>query len=349
MTLQLQAATPDQVDDIAALLCQAFNAPPDAAFADRRLLHWKYFASAEVFHRPSSFVLTHAESVVAHCAVAPMSLVMPREQKGHEATESVCPMDWVSGRQLPGAGLLLMKRLTALAEVAMIVGGSELTRAVIPKLGFSIRGSVDTFARVVRPLRQWRTRVSRNRWSDATRLLRNTVWSFAPLGALSADWTALPVERFTEGTSTIPLGLTMPEHGVELLNYWLRCPTTRIRGYEIRLRGARFGHFLLSHVAGQTRIADLRVRSADVSDWQMAYRLAMRTAMDDETTCEVVALASTPLARGALSGCGFRRRGSAPLNIYDPKGKLATAPAICWSFIDDDAALLYDPAHPYTT
>jgi hypothetical protein len=352
MSLQLQAATTAQLDDIARLLCEAFQALPNAAFTDRRLLHWKYFDSAAVWRRPCSFVLTEAQSVAAHCAVAPLKLVMPHEQERQEAANTVsgvCFMDWASDRHLPYAGVLLKKRLMSMTEVAIVAGGTAATRAIIPKLGFTVYGPVHTFARVVRPIRQWRTRPRTSRWKDAARVVRNTAWSLIPLGALSVEWTATPVESFAEAIDTISPALTMPEHGVDFLNYWLRCPTTRIRGYEIRRRGVRCGHFLLSDVAGQARIADLRLNSTHVRDWQMAYRLATRTAAQDETTCEVVALASTPLASAALAACGFRRRGSVPLSVYDPHGKLAGAPPLCWSFIDDDAACLNDPAYPYST
>jgi hypothetical protein len=350
MSLELEAATPDQLDEIAELLCKAFGAAPDAAFADRRLLYWKYFASAqEVWNRPLSFVLSDAGCVVAHCAMAPNTLHVPHAQRGQEVVGSVSPMDWVSAGQPPGAGLLLMKQLIESAEVAILVGGSDATRAVIRKLGFAVRDSVDTFARVVRPFLQRRTRPAKNRWIDTARLLRNTAWSLVPAGSLSVEWTATPVEKFTETTRMVPLGVTVPEHGVEFLNYWLRCPVTRIDGYEIRRRDARIGHFLLSYVAGQTRIADLQVCSSEISDWKMAYRLAMNTAASDEQTGEVVALASTALARQALSEAGFRRRGSVPMHVYDPKNKLAANASVHWSFVDDDAAYLHDAAHPYST
>jgi hypothetical protein len=281
------------------------------------------------------------ESITAHCAIAPLNLVMPSEQEHQEATNSVsamCFMDWASGPQLPGAGVLLYKRLMSLADVAIVAGGSDATRAIIPRLGFKVHASVDTFARIVRPLRQWRTGPPTRTWRDAARVLRDTAWSLAPLGTLSADWTATPVNSFAEATNGISLPLTVPEHGVEFLNYWLRCPTTPIKGYEIQQRGIRRGHFLLSQVAGQARIADLRLRSTEARDWQMAYRLAVRAATEDVSTCEVVALASMPLARAALSACGFRWRGSIPLSVNDPQGKLAAAPPLCWSLIEDDAA-----------
>ncbi|HEY8133471.1 MAG TPA: hypothetical protein VII12_16465 [Thermoanaerobaculia bacterium] len=348
MSLELQPSTASQLEDIAGLLCEAFNAPSNAAFVDHRLLRWKYFDSAEVWGRPCSYVLTQMEALAAHCAVAPLDLLVP-VGPAINRVPGVCFMDWASARQAPYAGLLLKKRLMRTTGVAIVTGGTALTRALIPKLGFAIHTSVDTFARVIRPLRQWRTRPRTSRWKDAARLLRNTMWSFAPLSTLSPEWTAIRVENFAEETHTSLTDVTIPEHGVELLNYWLRCPTVAVNGYEIRRRGVLCGHFLLTQIGGQTRIADLRLTSAESVDWQMAYRLAAEIAAQDDATCEVVALASTPLGRQALSGCGFRRRGSTPLSIYDPQRNLTSAPPLFWSYMDNDAGYLYDPASPYCT
>ena len=345
MSLDVQPSAAAQLKEIASLLCQAFGAPTNATFADPRLLQWKYFDSAEIWDRPCSYVLTQAEALTAHCAIAPIKLIIP----DREAVSGVCFMDWASARQTPYAGLLLKKRLLSATEIAIVTGGTAATRALIPKLGFAVQTNVDVFARVTRPFRQWRTRPRTSHWKDTARLLRNSAWSFAPLGLRNGQWTAVQVERFTEATRVSTTATTTPEHGVELLNYWLRCPSVRVEGYEIRNDGVRCGHFLLNRIAGQTRIADLRLTTAELREWQMAYRLATETAAHDPTTCEVVALASAPLTRAALAGCGFRQRGSTPLSIYDPQHKLSSAPPLLWSYIDNDAGYLYDPASPYVT
>jgi hypothetical protein len=344
MPLDLQPSSVSQLEDIAGLLCEAFAAPRDARFADPDLLKWKYFDSAAVWERPCSYVLRESEALAAHCALAPIKLLVP----GRPAISGVCFMDWVSSRQMPYAGLVLKKRLLSSADIAIVTGGTAATRALIPKLGFAIHASVETFARVVRPWRQWRTRPHTSTWKDAARLARNVVWSRAPLGRVSRDWQALPVERFTEATN-MDSGLTLPEHGADLLNYWLRCPSAEVSGYEIRISGARSGHFLISRIGGQARIADLRLTSMGPLEWEMAYRLAARTAAEHPATCEVVALASTPLASDALVACGFRSRGTTPLSIYDPAQRLSGAPPLHWSYIDNDAGYLYDPASPFST
>ena len=344
-SLELHPSTAGQLDEIAGLLCDAFDVPRNAAFADPHLLRWKYFDSARVWDRPCSYVLTQAEALAAHCALAPIKLLVP----GQDAVSGVCFMDWVSSRQMPFAGLVLKKRLMSTTDIAIVTGGTAATRALIPKLGFTTLTSADIYARVIRPFWQWRSRPRTSWWKDTARLIRNTTWSFAPAGERSAQWQATRVESFSEAISQTSTTATMPEHSIELLNHWLRCPSAHVAGYEIRQAGVRCGYFLLSQIAGQTRIADLRLNTAELRDWQMAFRLATETASQNPMTCEVVALASTSVTRTALRACGFRERGSTPISVYDPQRKLSSAPPLHWSYIDNDAGYLYDPASPYST
>jgi hypothetical protein len=140
-----------------------------------------------------------------------------------------------------------------------------------------------------------------------------------------------------------------PERDPQYLNYWLRSPTAVITGYQIVKGKDVRGHFLLSRVGHQTRIADLRLRSSRQDEWNAAYSLAAQAAADDPETCETVAVASTLFAEIALLTSRFRLREKSPFFLFDPAKKLRDSPPIYWSLIDGDAAYLQDPDHPYTT
>jgi len=345
MALELHASTAAQISEIAGILCDAFNMPRGSGFADARLLQWKYFDAAALWDRPCSYLMTRADALAAHCAVMPIRLRVD----DRDPIDGVCFVDWASARQTPYAGLLLKKRLMSDSELAIVTGGTDATRALIPKLGFRTLAAVETYARVIRPLTQWRTRPHVRLWKDTARLVRNTAWSLAAGRNVSRDWKAERVDRFTETTCTVTVTMTLPEHKTDLLNYWLRCPSVKVEGYQITKSGARCGHFLLSRVRGQARIADLRLSSGDMRDWEMAYRLATQTAAEDSMTCEVTALSAAPFSSAALASSGFRCRYTVPLSVYDPQRRLSSAPPLLWSYIDNDAAYLYDPSSPYST
>jgi hypothetical protein len=351
MAVRLEPAGEQDLDGIRALLAAAFNAPADASFLDERLLRWKYFESCGPDTLPRSYLLKQNDTIVAHCVALPLSLRLPghASTNGHpERVSAVCFLDWAGGRGLPGAGAILMNKLTAAADVAIVAGGSDATRAAIGRLGFVARNRIDVCARVVRPVRQARTRASSGKWKALARLARNAAWSKTPLGELAEDWRAKQVESFTPLPDRRTAAAALPEHTPEYLNYWLRCPAATVTAFDIYQRDDRVGYFLLSRVGGQTRIA-LRLWTARQTDWEQAFRLAVRTATEDPRTCEIITLSSTSVTRAALAACGFRRRGTLPLFIRDGHGRLRDTSEVLWSAIDDDLAYVHDPAFPYWT
>ena len=346
MALQFQPTVPSDLEGVSALLVAGFRAVPDAPFVDPKLLRWKYFEAGPQWEGSRGYVLKKNSTIEAHCGVWPVELHFA----GKKVT-CVCFVDWVSDRSLPGAGFLLKKKVMALTETSIVVGGSDDTRAVIPSLGFKPVSEASSFVRIVRPWRQYRTRPSEGMSRDAARLLRNTSWTRRTVRSdIAKDWSAIPVKSFD--------GITIddqycsdhptPWRSAEYLNYWLRAPTVEVTGFVVEKQKRVRGYFLLSRVGGQARIADVRLSSTKQEEWNGAYSLAAKAAAEDPATCEIVAVASTLFSEIALLSIGFRQRGAEPIYLHDPQKKLRDAPSIFWNLIDADAAYIQDPDHPYT-
>jgi hypothetical protein len=347
MALQFSPTVPEDLKAVSALMLTAFTAEPGASFLDQELLHWKYFEPGPPWEGSRGYVLKTGESIVAHCGIWPMNLLF-RDQ----TISCICFVDWVSDRNAPGVGFLLKKKLMKLADTSIVVGGTEDTRAVVPKMGFEPVGEVGFFARVVRPWKQFRTRPSEGIGRDAARLVRNTAWSRTGTAtAIPQDWSAFRLESFGElnldgmrdGESPTPW------RGADYLNYWLRTPSVTMSAFALTNRGNVCGYFLLSRVGHQTRIADLRLSSSKQDEWNVAYALAAKRAAEDPETCEIVAVASNSVAEVALRLNSFRQRERAPFFLYDPQKKLGGSAPIFWNLIDGDAAYIQDAAHPYST
>lgn len=349
MPVDFEQSRPEDLDQIAALLAGVYNAPPDSYFLNRDLLAWKYFGDLGDGSTSRSYVLRKGSEILAHCAVWPHTLL--HFVDGVEKhTSAVCFVDWAAGRQLPGSGILLMKRMFGLADVGIVAGGSADTRKVIPKLGFTPFGEAEFFARVVRPFEQMRTRPKESTAKAAARLARNAMWSLRGLPSASG-WTARPMSTFEAITQEFVANVATPLRTPAFVNHWLALPSAapaRISAFELLQNGEHRGHFVLSSVSGQMRIADVRV-TGDASSWTAAYAVAARTASDDSMTCEIVAVASTPQARAAIAECGFAARSTSPLFIYDPEKHLGASGPIFWNYLDDDTAYIYDPAAVYMT
>jgi hypothetical protein len=344
MTLAFEATKATDLDDVAAFLITGFNSPPDAVFARPEVLRWKYFEPGPEWNSSRSYVLRQENRIKAHCGVWPMNLNFRGER-----IDCICFLDWLSEKDLPGAGVMLKKKLMRFAETSVVVGGSADTRAVVPLIGFQHLGNVTTFARVVRPWKQFRTRPREALGRGAARLLRNAAWS-RTAGAIAPMWSIKRVKTFDELPEKINEGnYPAPLRDSKYLNYWLDTPAVDMAGFVILFQNEYHGYFLLSKVSGQARIADIRLLSNNVADWSAAYLLAASAAAEDPEICETVTTASTPLAREALVDSGFRDRGSVPLFLADRKKRLEGAPPIFLNMIDGDGAYLYDPSYPYVT
>lgn len=343
--MELHRTEPADLDAVANLLVSVFDLPSDDLLVNRDLLEWKYFAPGPQWEGSRSYVLRKGDKTFAHCAVWPLNLHFA----GREVT-CLCYIDWAGLSDLPGAGFMLKKKLMKLSQTSIVVGGSEETREIVPKLGFTHIGDVELFARVVRPWKQSRSRPPEPLPKRAARLARNTLWSMTGGVGAARDWSAKQVTSFTADfdfnyTSSSPT----PWRNADYLNFWLRCPAAEVTGYELLRDHSRLGYFLVSRVDNQTRIADIRVNSEDANDWRAGYALAAQTAARDAETCEILAAASTPLAVESLKACGFRPRGSTPFFLYDPQKLLTGHLPMFWNMIEGDAAFLFDPAYPFVT
>lgn len=342
MAVRVEPTTPADLDEIAHLLSAAFAAEAGAPFANRDLLRWKYLDAAGENVPPRSYVLRQESGIVAHCALMPLNFA-------GQKISAACFMDWVGDRRVPGAGVTLLRKLLTMFDVGLIAGGSETTRALAPRLGFKQRQSIGLFARVIRPLGQATSRPRTTIWRDAARLARNAGWSLSSAGPIDPELQVVRVSRVESLPVFASTQSMTPERTPAIINYWLHCPAAQISAFEIRRRETRIGYFLLSQVGGQSRIIDLRVSAESRTDGEMAYRLAVRTASEDQSTCEVITLGSMPESAAVFESSGFRHRGDEPLFVYDRRGLLRDAPPIDWSMLNDDTAYMYDRQNPYAT
>ena len=345
--LEFAVLAPEQLDEIAKFLLGAFQLGADAPFVDPKLLSWKYFGGHPEWNGPRSYIFKHGSRIVAHGCAYPVSFLTPDGE-----VSSMRVIDWAADRSSPGAGVILFKKLGTMVQSVLAVGGSDQTLKLLPGMGFRLAGTLDYYARVVRPFRQLRTTGHVN-WNSPLRLARNTMWSLRTGGRRDPDWSVQPVSRL-DGRAAALLARRTGTHGIigkrtlPILNYLLQCPAVDASAFLLVQGGIVQGYFLLSYVRGQTRIADLWIDSEAPVDWEIAYALAVSTAADDKRCCEVAAAVSADGARSALETNGFELRRRDPIYLLDLHRKLDGAP-LSLTLLDGDEWFLSDSGAPYWT
>ncbi len=321
LALKFRQSAPEDLGALLPFLMSAFEAGPEAWFVDPALAQWKFFETRPDWEGSRSYVLEQNSQILAHGCVHPLLFATPR---GDITGAQV--IDWASSRKLNGGGVLLLRKIAAMVDVLVAVGGSAQTRAILPRIGYRQVGELESFARVVRPFRMVLTRPFKGGLKAPLRLARNLMPNWHPKRAIGV------YARFTAAVRT-----------PEVLEYMAQCPRAAVAWFPI----GKKGYFVLSRVRGQTRIADLHIDCEDPSEWRAAYAQAVRAAAADPATCEIAAAAAVPLLKWALEQNGFRPRWKEPVFLFDPKGRLADATPLSIQLADNDAFYTDDPAFPY--
>lgn len=354
MPLLFLESTRADLGRISSFLLSVFEASPGAGFVEPALLEWKYFTPRPDWTGSRSRMLVNGDRIIGHGCVIPVSL----RRRGGTVVTAMRVIDWAGDRKTPGAGIMVMKKFGDLADNILAIGGSAATVQILPRAGFRTQGECVVYARPVRPGLQRRTyghpQSRRRAWG---RWARNTVWSWKPLGPALPGWRAVPWKAadatHARAAAAIPETLldsaAIPERTADQVNYLLACPAARFSAYVLETPTGPRGYFLLCHVLGQTRIADLRVDSPIAAEWTAAYRIACQQAAALPETCEVSAIAAPHFRRHALEANGFQIRGRQPVFISGSTTGLAESEILDLGLLEGDEAFLADPENPYLT
>ncbi len=332
----------EQLETVAAFLQKSFHVAADAPFLDRSLLRWKYYEPGPSWPGSRSYVLSDGGQFLAHAAIWPLQL-----QVDGRIRSGLGFSDWGASEDHRGIGLLLVKKLVALTPFTLVIGGAEITRQILPRMGFQPWADLPVYARVLRPFQQLRTRPSYLGWKEPARLCRNISWS-AKRMIHSGSWIAERSEPDEEILSVVA-GQRGSVHSADFLRFMSRCPTVPV--YFLALRKARthMGYAVISLVGGQARIADVRLASGNSLDWQQAISAITRVIGRDPKMCEVTVVSSTALLESALRTNGYQLRERRPLVVYDSERQLAGEPVPQLGMLEDDSSFLRTAEYPYLT
>lgn len=328
----IRPTTPSDGPQIAALLAEAGLHSNSGA----RELHWKYWKERADWPGPRSYVMTRGDEILAHAGIVPGFCTV-----GTRKVRTIHLIDWAARPNAAGAGVALMKSIGRLADALLSIGGSSYTLQIVPHLGFRPHGEATSYVRPLHPLGILRSR-SGPSWKLLPRLARSILWSVT---APSADAEDCQVRRLYADEIGLLAPVFPASHGVAAVfarsepffRYMLDCPITPIELYAWQRKGATRGYFLLAFAPGQVRLADCWARSDEPADWRALVQCAVRQAGEHSDAAELVAWASDAVLSRALTECGFRPRGSQPIQLLAREGSSIQATTLRVQMLDNDA------------
>ena len=331
MKSTFRPTTPADRPQLAALLAASFeDASPTSSLLDPALMDWKYWTPRADWIEPRSYALERDGRLIAHAGIWPVTF------PGENSVRGVQMIDWCSAKDSPGAGLALVQKFRAMFDFMYSIGGSDMTRKVLPGLGFAGLTEAWTAARPLRPLPQILTHQHKN-WKLAPRLIRNFIWSRSP-ARVANEWKLaqltppeIPPKLFSAG-----LQLTASPRPPAFFDYLFQCPSVRYRLYGVENRNSLQGYVVLGLVRGQARITNLALLEPSLDNWRAAFTLAQQAALQHDDVNEVVAMGSKGITEDAAAQAGLRILTHTPVYLLNKKGRLSLAADFQFQMSDVD-------------
>jgi hypothetical protein len=340
---------PTSISDLPALaqfLVAAFDVGPDAPFLDPAVMAWKYWDQRDDWNGPRSYVLERDGAIVAHAGLWPITF-----GTGADGVRGIHMIDWASARESPGAGLALVQKLGAMFDFIYSIGGSEMTCKVLPAFGFVEYKRQWKGARPLRPVRQILTHQTRT-WKLAPRLARNSFLAAAKGLNPYKNWEAMEIqpERISdEDYVSRVVEASFTPRPPAFFEYLRRCPSARFSLYGIMADRELKGHFVISVLRGQARVAGVWLREPNRESWSAAFFLARQAALGLKGTNEVVVFGSESPSRTGAAQAGFRIMPGPVVYMLDKKKRLSLSPNFQFQLADGDLAFLDSGTSSYWT
>ncbi len=327
------------IPSLSELLARAFRLDLSHPNVATKLLEWKYLSPRPGWTRGRAYLFEKNGSIVAHCGTWPVRFQFPNGA----SIESFTIMDWASYPPLSGAGgVRLLRRVMETTPTSFLVGGSDITRKLLPRVGFRQVKEAAMYSASLRPWREFHRGAITGK--SARRLLQGWRFKARSTQQTNPHWECVRVDEFDDSVQPIlnnsKRSWTCSRRTVADLNFLLQCPTVKVQGFLLLHRGKIAGYFLMAKSTWEARLLTLIVDSEDAEDWSCACRLAIREMWLDGNICRIRALATLPILCQALLQSGYRYQDRQPIFLSDPSHALESAPTFAFDLFDGDSGLL---------
>lgn len=217
--------------------------------------NWKYWDTHPWFESPRSRLWIAHDRPAAHVCLWPVRL----ETLDGQGT-AFHPIDWGAKRDVPGAGLNVLQSSYVGCDAAFSIGGSDMTRKILPAFGYKPHNRVTL---LYRPLHAWNPawQTSPRDWKLPARVGRNWWQSRSIPSNLPETWTVRACSPAEIDDALWPRPKSAEEavshRSPALIEHVRTCPLLgKSAVYVLLKKGLQRAYFLLVQARDQVRAAD---------------------------------------------------------------------------------------------
>jgi hypothetical protein len=287
MPLIERASSPVDRQRIIDLLKENLGLAEAAVELDPGFLQWKYWAPHPLFGGTRSQVIEKEGKLLAHGCIWPIQLVtsLGRPMCFHL-------IDWAARRDAPGAGMRVLRRCGAGLTANFSIGGSAMTKQILPTVGFRYYNPMCFLEGPLPPL----DRSLPAGWDVAIRKpkeIPESLWPGASFG--------------------LAIGLRSPQ----LLEHVSKCPVIGKSLCGVLYKHSKpMAYLFLIQVGEQLRLADYGPAGLDEDTSVMLGQAVQKLAKSlFPSATEFMAATSETGVLGGLLGAGFRLHDEEPIKV----------------------------------
>lgn len=319
MAVQARISSPDDREGITELMHRAFGAELAPASVDPAFQQWKYWEGHPLSGDRRSYILNGKDRIVGHACRWPMRILTTTG-----AFDAFHLIDWAADSSHAGAGLQVLRDSSEGSAAVFSIGGSPVTRRVLPALGEHLRRRskepgassyqvAGTMYFLSRPLKPVTAALSDSPlgWKTPARIARNAMYSVRPSTRLPLGVTfepvrpaAIPPELWPQATPQYSVSSRSPEL---LLHFW-NCPVLqRHMCFVLKRMNRPIGYFFLVLAGNQVRLADYGPAGLDSYHARLIGIAAQRAAKRYYPDAVRISVATSEITgRSGFADSGFR-------------------------------------------
>jgi hypothetical protein len=335
MLLTGKASSPSQREGIANLLRESLRVDAES----EKLQSWKYWDPHPFYQKSRSHILLDGDTVVAHGCAWPVRL-----KGAFGELPAMHLIDWAARRNAPGAGMLVLRLCQADVGAVFSIGGSDMTRKILPAFGFKPYNSIFFLNRPLRPISRALLNTGKP-WKLPARFMRNILRHTLPKIKMPPDWTVSQIEPqdIPDSLFSRPLAReAISQRSPEFLEYMMSCPVfEEARCYIVRHENAARAYFCLVNVRSQARLVDYGPNGLDEQTGSVIAMAAQDIARSERMkTSEIFAATTEPLIREGFLRAGLRTAGEEKIKVLKLNNALKEVNQFRLTLLDWDAAIL---------